>query len=135
MFWERFKRFVEKEKAAKWVKMLGYVDDLELKTIYKNAAAFVFPTLSEGFGLPGLEAMNCGVPVISSNIPVLREVYGNAALYFDPKNIDDIKEKIGKVVDSPKLRQEMSSRGTKQAGKFSWKNMTQETLEIYKDSM
>lgn len=138
IFAERFIKFVKEEGAGEWVKFLGYVPDEELAVLYKNAEAFVFPTLSEGFGLPGLEAMTAGTPVICSDIPVLHEVYGDAALFFNPKNVNDIVNKIKLIYTNKqslssnrKLREELIVKGAKQVKKYSWRKMAEETLQVY----
>lgn len=131
VFAERFMKFIEKEGAQELVKLLGYVPDEELAVLYKNAEAFVFPTLSEGFGLPGLEAMTAGTPVICSDIPVLHEVYGDAALYFNPKDANDIANKIMLIYANEKLQEELITKGEKQAKQYSWHKMAEETLVVY----
>lgn len=131
VFWEKFKKFIEKENAASFVKLVGYVGDEELAALYKNAQTFVFPTLSEGFGLPGLEAMAAGTPVLCSDIPVLHEIYGAAALYFDPKDANDIADKIQQILANNKLRTDLVSSGNTQVKKYSWRKMAEETLKVY----
>lgn len=111
----------------------GFVTDAELKWLYENCSAYVFPSLSEGFGLPGLEAMVHGAPVVSSNATCLPEVYGDAALYFDPKNVDDMANKISSVLTDKKLRDELITKGHKQAAKYSWQKMAQQTLDVYNE--
>lgn len=133
IFWERFKKFLRDEGVGKYVNLVGYVPDQELPVLYEESEAFVFPTLSEGFGLPGLEAMQYKTPVICSNIPVLREIYGDAAAYFDPKNEKDVAEKIGKVIKDEKLRSQLIAEGEKQVKKYSWLKMAQETLKAYNE--
>ncbi len=136
VFWEKFKKFVEEENASGYVNLVGHVSDEELSSLYKNAEVFVFPTLSEGFGLPGLEAMAAGAPVICSDIPVLREVYGNAALYFDPKKEESIAEKIGEVLHfNASKRRSVIEKGRERAKMFSWRKMAEETLEVYREAL
>lgn len=132
IFWEKFKKFIEKENAESFVKLVGYVGDEELTVLYKNAQAFVFPTLSEGFGLPGLEAMAAGTPVVCSDIPVLREIYGDAALYFDPHDPQDIANKIQQVTTDEKLAKGLVFKGKLRVKLFSWRKMAEETLGVYK---
>lgn len=135
VFWERFKEFVKSNGAERFVKLIGHVSDEELAGLYKNAEAFVFPTLSEGFGLPGLEAMAAGTPVLCSDIPVLREIYGDAALYFNPKDPQDIADKIKMVLQNSKLRAELVAQGKKQASFYSWRKMAEQTLEVYNQTL
>ncbi len=109
----------------------GFVTDAELKWFYENARAYIFPSLSEGFGLPGLEAMAHGCPVVSSRATCLPEVYEDAAHYFDPENIEDMTYKINEVLNKDALRQKLIQNSRKQIKKFSWERMAEQTLEIY----
>ena len=109
----------------------GFVSEAELKWLYLHCQAYIFPSLSEGFGLPGLEAMLHGAPVVSSNATCLPEVHGNAAHYFNPLDVQDMAAKIGEVLDDPDLRQKLIAAGHKQAAKFSWKRMAEQTLAVY----
>lgn len=131
IFWEKFEKFVEKENTESFVRLVGYVPDEELGVLYKNAQAFIFPTLSEGFGLPGLEAMAVGTPVVCSDIPVLREIYGDAALYFDAKSIRDIVDKIKLVLTDKGLVKGLVSKGKVRVKNYSWRKMAGETLRVY----
>lgn len=110
----------------------GFVSEGQMRWMYENARAYVFPSLSEGFGLPGLEAMVHGCPVVSSNATCLPEVYGEAAHYFDPENVEEMAEKISEVLSSESLRKELVKKGHKQVAKYSWEKMAQETLDVYK---
>ncbi len=111
------------------VKFLETVDDSDLPALYKNAETFVLPSLYEGFGLPVLEAMKYGCPVVASNSSSLPEAGGKAALYFDPYNVDDIAKAILKVVDDPKKQASMKKEGLVQVAKFSWEKAARMTLE------
>lgn len=113
----------------------GFVSDAELKWLYEHCQAYVFASLSEGFGLPPLEAMTHGAPVISSNASVMPEVYGNAAHYFDPKDPDDIARKIEEVLGSSKLRTVLVRNGHERLKKYSWRKMAEETLLVYKEDL
>lgn len=112
------------------VKFLDSVSDEELVFFYKNAACFVLPSLYEGFGLPVLEAMRYGCPVITSNISSLPEVGGDAALYVNPKDVNDLRDKLELLVNDLKLRKELIEKGYKQAKKFSWEKTARETLSV-----
>lgn len=112
------------------VKFLENVEDDELPLFYKNALCFVLPSLYEGFGLPVLEAMKQGCPVITSNISSLPEAGGDAALYVDPEDIDDIAKKITQLVTDEKLRKELVEKGKAQVKKFSWEKTARETLAV-----
>lgn len=115
------------------VKFLDFVRDEELSALYKHALCFVLPSLYEGFGLPVLEAMRYGCPVITSNVSSLPEAGGDAALYVDPMDVSDIEGKLKKVIDSPTLRKQMIEKGYKQVKKFSWEKAAQETLAVLKE--
>lgn len=108
-----------------------YIPDGQLRWAMENTKAYVYPSLSEGFGLPGLEAMLYGAPLISSNATCLPEVYGDAAEYIDPYSVDDIAKKIQKILKNEKRRQELITAGKKQVKKYSWKRMAEQTLDVY----
>lgn len=113
----------------------GYVPDRELQTLYVHAAAYVFPSKYEGFGLPPLEAMARGCPVASSRETCLPEVLGDAALYFDPYDLDDMEKSISRLVDDAKLRNDLSRRGPLQARLYSWEKGAAETIAIYEETL
>jgi len=120
---------IEQEKII----LTGMVDDEELQVLLSNAYTFIFPSLAEGFGIPPLEAMASGIPVLVSNATCLPEVCEDAALYFNPLSIDDIAEKMRKIIEDKKLREDLINRGLKHVKKFSWDKMAKETLTVYKD--
>ncbi len=111
----------------------GFIPEKDLRIFYQNAELVVIPSFYEGFGLVGLEAMSLGKPVVCSDIPALREVFGPAALFFNPYNPSDTAEKIFKVLKDEKLKQDLINKGFEQIKKYSWKKMVQNTLEIYKE--
>ena len=108
-----------------------FIDDSQLSWLYSHAEAYIFPSLMEGFGLPGLEAMGYGTPVVSSNATCLPEVYGQAAHYFNPHDTSDIAEAIDQVLSDDKLRTRLSKAGYKQIKKYSWKKQAQQTHTVY----
>ena len=110
---------------------LGFVPDEDLVAIYNLADVFVMPSLYEGFGLPILEAMACGCPVITSKEGSLKEVAGNAAYFVDAYNMDDIKNGIVKVFNDNELKNEFRIKGLENIQKFSWKKTAEETLKVY----
>ncbi len=114
------------------VSFVGRISDDELSWYYQNCAVYVFPSVSEGFGLPGLEAMAQSAPVIAANASCLPEVYGDAAHYFDPLDTKDIAAKIAEVLDDAKLQAKLRSAGTARLKDFSWETMAKQTLEVYK---
>jgi glycosyltransferase involved in cell wall biosynthesis len=109
----------------------GYVNDSELADLYKAAQVYVEPSFEEGFGIPLLEAMSAGCPVVSSDAGSLKEVGAEAAIYFDPRNIDEMVDKITQVLNSEKLRKELTEKGKKRVNDFSWEKMAKQTLEVY----
>lgn len=111
------------------VKFLDFVTDDDLPAFYSNATCFVLPSLYEGFGLPVLEAMKYGCPVLTSNVSSLPEAGGDAAVYFDPENVDDITKQIERVLSDSALRKEMAAKGHEQVKKFSWERSAKQTLE------
>lgn len=114
---------------------LGFVARQELLTLYKNADAFIIPSLYEGFGIPVLEAMQSGCPVISSRLSSLPEVGGNAAEYFDALNIENMAQSILHVSSDKEYRLKLQERGYAQSKNFSWQKMALETLEVYKKAI
>lgn len=125
----------EREVKAKGISQVVFTDfipDGQLRWLYENCAAYAFPSLSEGFGLPGLEAMATGAPVAASNATCLPEVLGDAALYFDPLDVNDMAKTIGKILGSSEVREQLIAAGKKQAAKYSWKRMAEQTLAVYR---
>lgn len=115
------------------VKFLDFVSDEELPSLYQHAECFVLPSLYEGFGLPVLEAMQYGCPVITSKVSSLPEAGGDAALYVDPEDVADIAKKIKRLLSDKALRKEMIEKGKKQVAKFSWEKTARETLAVLQD--
>ncbi len=108
-----------------------YLSEDELLSLYQGADIFVFPSLYEGFGFPPLEAMGCGVPVITSGISSLPEIVGEAALLVDPMSVQEISDAMVKMASSGSLRDDLRRKGLEQAAKFRWKNTAQQTLDVY----
>ncbi len=123
----------EKFGVSDKVKFLDFVEDSELPLLYKNALCFVLPSLYEGFGLPVLEAMKNGCPVITSNVSSLPEAGGDAAMYFNPEDSEDIAKAIKKVVNDKNLREEMVKKGFLQVKKFSWEKTAKQTLKVLEE--
>lgn len=121
-------------KNIEGVKVLGYVSDEKLAELYSGAAAFVYPSLYEGFGIPILEAFNCGCPVITSNLSSMPEVGDKAAIYVDPLSISDIAEKMDYVLELGNFkRKELIEKGIIQSQKFSWEKAASETIKVYEE--
>lgn len=109
----------------------GYVHDKDLSTIYSGATAFVYPSLYEGFGLPPLEAMQCGTPVITSNTSSLPEVVGDAGIAIAPKQEDELCHALLQVINDSPLRATLSQKGIERAKQFSWAKCAEETIKVY----
>lgn len=131
VFIERLKDEIAQKGVGKYVQLVGYVSDPDLIDLYRQAYALVFPSLSEGFGLPAVEAMSFGCPVLCSNVSSLPEVAGEAALFFDPYDPRDIAEKITQILKDKKLRAGLVKKGLAQAKKYSWETMAKQTLRVY----
>ena len=112
------------------VHLPGYISDEKLQTMYQNALLSVYPSLYEGFGLPPLESMTYGCPAINSDIPALREVSQDAALYVDPYNVDDITQKIEQLLVDEPLRKELQEKGLQQIKKYSWDKSAKQVYEL-----
>lgn len=126
-----FDRWVNESPVKDSIVAPGFVSDQQLKWLYENAETYVLPSLSEGFGLPGLEAMAHSCPVVSSDATCLPEIYGDAAEYFDPENTEEIAKAVDKVLNDKKLQESLREKGKKQLQKYSWQKMASQTLEIY----
>lgn len=111
------------------------VGDGELRALYAGAQIFVFPSLAEGFGFPPLQAMACGVPVIASHIPALREVLGDAALYVDPYDVNDMTNAIQGLARDEAERKRLATLGPAQAVRFSWRETAERTLAVYREAV
>jgi glycosyltransferase involved in cell wall biosynthesis len=115
------------------VRLTGYVAEAELARWYARASIFAFPSLDEGFGMPVLEAMAAGVPVIAGNRSALPEVCGEAALLVDPQNEEELASALLMLAKSETRRSELTARGLKRADRFSWKKAVAETLGVYRE--
>jgi glycosyltransferase involved in cell wall biosynthesis len=127
------RRTVVRSGVQNDVRFLGFVPIEVLRIFYDVAKLFVFPSLYEGFGLPPLEAMAHGTPVVTSNTSSLPEVAGNAALLVNPENVFEIQRAMQKALLEPALRERMKQRGYEQAKRFSWTNSVERILEIYRE--
>jgi glycosyltransferase involved in cell wall biosynthesis len=114
------------------VHFTGFVPDGDLPYLYSGATLYVFPSFCEGFGLPALEACSYGVPIAASNSSSLPEVLGDAAVYFDPYNVDAITERISYLLSHPEIRDQLRQRGFERVKLFSWQKMAQLTLDLYR---
>lgn len=132
VFSERLESMVRELGAGSFVSYLGFVEDQELAALYKNSLAFVYPSLLEGFGLPGLEAMSAGTLVAASDIPVFKEVYGRNVLYFNPHDFSSIERCLSNIVAmSAQKRKGLIENAKKHVKRYTWEKMARETLDFY----
>jgi glycosyltransferase involved in cell wall biosynthesis len=124
---------VHRYKLHKYVRFFGFVPDSTLAILYRLADVFVFPSLYEGFGLPPLEAMASGTPVITSNVSSLPEVVGDAAMLVDPLKPQVIADALARVLTDPGLRADLSARGLERSRHFSWERSVRRVREIYNE--
>jgi len=124
---------VKQLKLEDRVVFTGFVADDDLPLLMNAAALLAFPSLYEGFGIPPLEAMACGTPVVASNTSSIPEVVGDAALLFDPYNVEEITEAMYRVLTDEQLRDKLRQRGIERVKQFSWENAARETLQVYKE--
>jgi glycosyltransferase involved in cell wall biosynthesis len=129
----RLRRAVDRHKLHKHVRFLGFVQGDTLAALYRLATVFVFPSLYEGFGLPPLEAMASGTPVVASNTSSLPEVLGDAAMLVDPYRAESIADGMRQVLESEELRRSMSARGLARAREFSWEASVRRIHQVYLD--
>jgi glycosyltransferase involved in cell wall biosynthesis len=125
---------VKRQQWAKDLILTDYVADEDLPRLYRAATAFVYPSLFEGFGLPPVEAMACGTPVVTSNTSSLPEVTGEAALLIDPHSEEDLTRALLSIVRDDALRAKLRAAGIEQAKKFTWREAAEKTLRLYRES-
>ncbi len=130
-FYERVRRQAHELGLSEIVVFPGYVEDDELQSLYRHALLYVFPSFDEGFGLPPLEAMRAGVPVLSSNRSCLPEILGNAAAYFPPEDPEAIASAILALLRDPEQQKVLRERGFAQAEKYRWDDLARTTLGVY----
>jgi glycosyltransferase involved in cell wall biosynthesis len=126
-------RALEESGVKESVVLTGYVPESDLPALYTGALCFVYPSYFEGFGLPPLEAMKCGAPVIVGNRTSLPEVVGDAALAVDPFDVDAIAQAINLLISNSQLREELSVKGQKRAAAFDWQETARKTLMVYEE--
>ncbi len=129
-FLQRLKAEVKKRGLTN-VLFFGFATEQELATLYQHARAYIFPSLSEGFGLPGLEAMQVGAPVFAAKASSLPEVYGDAAAYFDPHDPASIAQSIDQALRDTLVRQRLITAGHLQVQQYSWRRMAEQTARVY----
>jgi len=131
---EALRRELERGAREGWLVQPGYVSNEELAALYRGATLLGFPSLYEGFGLPVLEALAAGTPVVASDLPVLREVAGDAALYAPPHRPDLWAEAIGRLLDDPELAGRLRAHGPRHAARFTWQRSAAEHLELFREA-
>ncbi len=123
---------IEKLRIADSVRFIEQIDHTQLQELYNMADIFLFPSRNEGFGLPPLEAMACGTPVVCSNAASLPEVVGDAALMYEPDDVEGMTNGIRKILDDPALHQSLMVKGRLRAKEFSWQAAAEKTMGVYK---
>ena len=135
IFFQRLKKLVADTKTEKYVKLPGFISDEDISVLLKNSVGFIYPSLLEGFGLQGLEAMVAGTLLLASDIPVFKEIYGNKAIYFDPQDHDSLLVALKKALKMGKNeRLERLEQAREFVKRYSWSKMARETLEVYEES-
>ena len=125
---------IRKSTVSDRIVLTDYLHDDDLQALYSSCRAFVYPSIHEGFGLPPLEAMACGAPVIASRIPALEETVGAAALLFDPKSVGELTRNILKLLENENARREATTAGLRRAAEFSWEKTARQTLQVYAEA-
>jgi len=123
------REFIEQHHVTREVYFAGTIPEEKLPSLYGGAQALIFPSLYEGFGLPLLEAMACGTPVLTSNVTAMPEVAGDAALLVDPTSVEEISVAMRKIVSDSSLREQLQRKGRERAGQFTWSNTARRVRE------
>jgi len=129
---ERVRANANRLSCPERLHFLSGLDEPTIRTVYQGASVFIFPTLAEGFGLPPLQAMASGVPVIASDLPIMREVLGEAAYYVDPYSVSDMADSLMALSSDSSLRAELAAAGPQRAAGFTWEETARRTLDIYR---
>src|SRR6266446_1341198 len=125
--------FIQQSSIGDRLLLTGFLDDGDLRALYSSCTVFVYPSIYEGFGLPPLEAMACGAPVIAGNIATFQETLGSAAQLVEPNDVEAFARSIVEILDDEDRRRALSRRGLEQAAKFSWQRTAKLTLEVYRE--
>lgn len=129
----RLKKYVDRNNLRDTVRFIGYVDDNDLPELYANAELFLFPSLTEGFGIPPLEAMGCGIPVVAADASSLPEVLGDAAIWVNPLSVESIAEGVATALLDKKARRMAIAKGLARVEQFGWEKMAFETANVYRE--
>lgn len=124
-------KLIKELKVENEIIFTGYVNDKDLVAIYNGASCFILPSIYEGFGLPILEAMQCGIPVIGSNVSSIPEVIGDAGLLVNPMDVNQWSESIGEAITNPLLHEELKIKSLERAKLFTWEKVTNQTIDVY----
>jgi glycosyltransferase involved in cell wall biosynthesis len=124
---------IEQSPRKNDIQVLGYVPEPVLEDLYRRASVFAFPSLDEGFGMPLLDAMARGVPVLTSNVSAMPEVTGDAAWLVNPTDVASISEGLLKLTNDGALRAHLTQKGLKRSGEFSWEKAASETWNVYQE--
>lgn len=130
-----FFTFIREAGGANRVCFTGYLGDEDLRALYSSCSIFVYPSLYEGFGLPPLEAMACGAPVISSQVPAILETVGNAACLVNPKDVQELTGAMVRLLIDKQAREKLSLSGTERVKDFTWERTARSTLEVYQEAL
>jgi glycosyltransferase involved in cell wall biosynthesis len=125
--------FIKQTGLADHIRFTGYLGDEDLRALYSSCSVFVYPSLYEGFGLPPLEAMACGAPVISSQVPAIVEAVADAACLVNPKNVQELTGALVRLLVDKQAREQLSSAGLERVKEFTWERTARCTLEIYRN--
>lgn len=125
--------YAKRSQASRQIIFTGYLGDVDLRALYSSCRVFIYPSFYEGFGLPPLEAMACGAPVIASDIPSIAEVVGDAAVLLDPKDLNLLAESIEHLLENIDAREVLEQKGFERAAMFSWKRAAQLTRAVYEE--
>jgi alpha-1,3-rhamnosyl/mannosyltransferase len=131
---EGLRRRVEEAEAEGWLRHLGYVDEGALASLYRGARLFVFPSRYEGFGLPVLEAFAAGVPVVASDLPVLRELAGDAVRYAPPTDVEEWVRQVAAVLDDPELARRLAAAGRERAKGYTWERAAELHVQVFREA-
>jgi len=131
---EGLRRRVEEAEAEGWLRHLGYVDEAALASLYRGARLFVFPSRYEGFGLPVLEAFAAGLPVVASDLPVLRELAGDAVLYAPPLDAEAWIGQVERLLDDPALARELAAAGRERARRYTWERAAELHVQVFREA-